>query len=95
MSAITLHIPDDLAERLRAFVPEEDISELIEKLNKVITKRFLKFLEEEAKNRVEAYDEFHKEFGHFLKEGAALDDFLKGGWPSAAAKWTQNLSSER
>ncbi len=46
---------------------------LIEKLNKVITKRFLKFLEDEAKNRADAYHEFYKEFGHFLKEGAALD----------------------
>ncbi|MCR6655804.1 MAG: molecular chaperone HtpG [Opitutus sp.] len=46
---------------------------LIEKLNKVITKRFLKFLEEEAKNRVDAYNEFYSEFGIFLKEGAAMD----------------------
>jgi molecular chaperone HtpG len=46
---------------------------LIEKLNKVITKRFLKFLEDEAKNRVEGYNEFYREFGVFLKEGAALD----------------------
>src|SRR5271170_5839919 len=46
---------------------------LVEKLNRVITKRFLKFLEEEAKNRPEAYAEFYKEFGVFLKEGAALD----------------------
>jgi TNF receptor-associated protein 1 len=46
---------------------------LVEKLNKVITKRFLKFLEEEAKNRGEDYDKFYAEFGHFLKEGAALD----------------------
>ncbi len=46
---------------------------LIEKLNKVIAKRFLKFLEEEAKNRAETYAEFYKEFGIFLKEGAALD----------------------
>ncbi|HEX2852966.1 MAG TPA: molecular chaperone HtpG [Opitutaceae bacterium] len=46
---------------------------LIEKLNKVITKRFLKFLEEEAKNRADAYTEFYGEFGVFLKEGAALD----------------------
>jgi molecular chaperone HtpG len=46
---------------------------LIEKLSKVITKRFLKFLEEEAKNRVEGYDAFYKEFGIFLKEGAAMD----------------------
>ena len=46
---------------------------LIEKLNKVITKRLLKFLEDEAKNRAESYDAFYKEFGHFIKEGAALD----------------------
>jgi molecular chaperone HtpG len=46
---------------------------LIEKLNKVITKRFIKFLEEEAKNRVDAYNEFYAEFGIFLKEGAAVD----------------------
>src|SRR5476651_1408005 len=46
---------------------------LIEKLNKVITKRFLKFLEEEAKNRPDAYAEFYTEFGIFLKEGAAMD----------------------
>ena len=46
---------------------------LIEKLNKVITKRFLKFLEDEAKNRPEGYSDFYKEFGIFLKEGAALD----------------------
>ncbi len=46
---------------------------LIEKLNKVITKRFLKFLDEEAKNRTDAYNEFFAEFGIFLKEGAAMD----------------------
>jgi molecular chaperone HtpG len=46
---------------------------LIEKLNKVITKRFLKFLDEEAKNRPDVYNEFYAEFGIFLKEGAAMD----------------------
>ncbi|MCC6414883.1 MAG: molecular chaperone HtpG [Opitutaceae bacterium] len=46
---------------------------LIEKLNKVITKRFLKFLEEQAKNHIETYNEFYAEFGIFLKEGAAMD----------------------
>ena len=46
---------------------------LVEKLNRVITKRFLKFLEEEAKSRPDAYADFYKEFGVFLKEGAALD----------------------
>src|SRR5471032_678713 len=45
----------------------------IEKLNRVITKRFLKFLEEEAEKRPDAYAEFYREFGLFLKEGAALD----------------------
>ncbi len=46
---------------------------LIEKLNKVITKRFLKFLEDQAKKHVDAYNEFYGEFGIFLKEGAAMD----------------------
>jgi len=46
---------------------------LLEKLNRVITKRFLKFLEEEAKNRPEGFETFYREFGVFLKEGAALD----------------------
>ena len=46
---------------------------LIEKLGKVITKRFLKLLEDEAKNRPEAFAEFYREFGVYLKEGAALD----------------------
>jgi molecular chaperone HtpG len=46
---------------------------LIEKLNKVITKRFLKFLDEEATQRPDSYTKFYSEFGLFLKEGAALD----------------------
>lgn len=46
---------------------------LLDKLNKVLTKRFMKFLEDEAKNRAEGYDEFFREFGIFIKEGAAID----------------------
>ncbi|HWA26880.1 MAG TPA: molecular chaperone HtpG, partial [Lacunisphaera sp.] len=46
---------------------------LIEKLNKVITKRFLKFLDEEATQRPDSYTKFYSNFGIFLKEGAALD----------------------
>ncbi len=47
---------------------------LVEKLSKVITKRFLKFLEEEAKQRPEAYARILPGVrGVFLKEGAALD----------------------
>ena len=46
---------------------------LLEKLGKVITKRFLKFLDEEATSRPESYTKFYAQFGLFLKEGAALD----------------------
>jgi TNF receptor-associated protein 1 len=46
---------------------------LIDKLGKVITKRFLKLLEEEATQRPEGYVKFYSQFGLFLKEGAALD----------------------
>jgi len=46
---------------------------LLDKVNKVLTKRLLKFLEDEAKARPEAYEEFFREFGVFLKEGAAVD----------------------
>ena len=46
---------------------------LIEKLGGVITKRFLKFLGDEAKSRPEKFAEFYREFGFYLKEGAATD----------------------
>ncbi|MBU0730304.1 MAG: molecular chaperone HtpG [Proteobacteria bacterium] len=46
---------------------------LLVKLNKIITKRFLKHLSEEAKNNPEAYETFWKNFGIFLKEGATSD----------------------
>jgi molecular chaperone HtpG len=46
---------------------------LLEKLGRVISRRFLKFLEDEAKNRPDVFNEFYAEFGIFLKEGAALD----------------------
>lgn len=46
-------------------------SALIQKLNKLITKRFLKFLEKEAKDSPEKYEEFYAKFGRFLKEGVA------------------------
>jgi len=46
---------------------------LVAKLRKVITKRFLKHLEEEAKNDAEKYQKFWETFGIFLKEGATSD----------------------
>ncbi|TVP75428.1 MAG: molecular chaperone HtpG [Puniceicoccaceae bacterium] len=48
-------------------------SSLIQKLNKVITKRFLKTLEEKAKKEPEIYDAFWQDFGLFLKEGVTTD----------------------
>jgi molecular chaperone HtpG len=46
---------------------------LVIKINKVVTKRFLKFLAEEAKNDPEKYSAFYQTFGMFLKEGAVSD----------------------
>lgn len=46
---------------------------LVAKLRKVVTKRFLKFLDEEAKKDEEKYLEFWKTFGIFIKEGATSD----------------------
>lgn len=48
-------------------------SALLQKLNKVLAGRFLKFLEEEAQSDSEKYAGFFKEFGHFLKEGLVGD----------------------
>lgn len=48
-------------------------SSLIQKLNKVLTKRFLKTLEEKAKNEPEVYEKFWQDFGLFLKEGVTTD----------------------
>lgn len=48
-------------------------SALLQKINKVLTGRFLKFLEDEAKGDAEKYATFFKEFGHFLKEGIISD----------------------
>ena len=46
---------------------------LVAKLRKVVTKRFLKHLDEEAKKDEEKYRKFWSTFGIFLKEGATSD----------------------
>jgi molecular chaperone HtpG len=46
---------------------------LVAKLRKVVTKRFLKYLDEEAKKDEEKYLDFWNTFGIFLKEGATSD----------------------
>lgn len=48
-------------------------SALMAKLKQIITKRFLKFLGEQAKEDPAAYNEFWKNFGLYLKEGATSD----------------------
>jgi len=46
-------------------------SSLVKKLNQLITKRFLKFLDKEAKSDPEKYADFYNQFSRFLKEGIA------------------------
>lgn len=46
---------------------------LVAKLNRVVTGRFLKFLEEQAKDDPEKFRQFWDKFGILLKEGAATD----------------------
>ncbi len=46
---------------------------LVSKLNKVVTGRFLKFLDEQAKDDPAKYKAFWEKFGNFIKEGAATD----------------------
>ena len=48
-------------------------SALVKKIGDVLTRRFLRFLADEARKDPNAYDDFFKEFGHFLKEGAVTD----------------------
>jgi TNF receptor-associated protein 1 len=48
-------------------------SALVAKLKQVLTKRFLKFLGEQATEDAEKYNEFFAEFGIYLKEGATVD----------------------
>ncbi len=46
---------------------------LMQKLNKVLTTRFLKFLDETSEKEPETYEKFYAEFQRFLKEGIVTD----------------------
>src|SRR5207248_2173082 len=46
---------------------------LMQKLNKVLTGRFLKFLAEQAEKDAAAYEKFYEQFSRFLKEGVVTD----------------------
>ena len=48
-------------------------SELLRKLNQVLTKKFLRYLNEQSKKEEETYLGFWNEFGMLIKEGAATD----------------------
>jgi HSP90 family molecular chaperone len=48
-------------------------SALVAKLKQVLTKRFLKFLDEQAREDAEKYNQFFADFGIYLKEGATMD----------------------
>lgn len=46
---------------------------LMQKLNKVLTSRFLKFLDEQSEKDADAYAKFYAEYQRFLKEGVVTD----------------------
>ena len=46
---------------------------LMQKLNRVLTGRFLKFLDEQSEKDAAGYDKFYTEYNRFLKEGVATD----------------------
>ena len=48
-------------------------SALVAKLKKVLTRRFLKFLGEQAREDAEKYNDFFADFGIYLKEGVTSD----------------------
>ena len=48
-------------------------SALLAKINKVVTSRFLKYLNDEATKEPEKYDKFFDEFGRFIREGIVQD----------------------
>ncbi len=63
---------EDLPLNISREMPQDRA--LMAKLSRVLTRRFLKSLEEEAKDRPDGYKEFYRRFGVYLKEGAALDE---------------------
>lgn len=48
-------------------------SALIQKLNKVLTTRFIKFLDDQAKKDADTYQKFFEDFGINIKEGVVSD----------------------
>lgn len=85
-------------------------SSLMQKLNKVLTGRFLKFLDEQSEKEVEAYEKFYAEYQRFLKEGVVTDfahkdalgkllrfesSTLDAGKMTSLADYVKRMSSEQ
>ncbi|MBM7854566.1 molecular chaperone HtpG [Desulfohalotomaculum tongense] len=63
------------SEELPLNISRENMQDsvLVSKLRRVITKRFLRFLNEQAEKEPEKYHQFWERFSMFIKEGAASD----------------------
>jgi TNF receptor-associated protein 1 len=46
---------------------------LMQKLNKVLTSRFLKFLDEQSEKDAAAFEKFYEQYNRFIKEGVVTD----------------------
>ena len=83
---------------------------LMQKLNKVLTGRFLKFLDEQAEKEPETYEKFYAEYQRFLKEGVVTDfthkealgkllrfesSLLEKGKLTSLADYVKRMSSEQ
>jgi molecular chaperone HtpG len=83
---------------------------LLQKLNRVLTGRFLKFLDEQAEKDPEAYEKFYHEHQRFLKEGVVTDfahkdalgkllryesSFLDKGKLTSLADYVKRMPSEQ
>jgi len=62
---------EDLPLSLSREKPQD--SSLIRRIRDVLTRKVIRFLEDQAKNDPKAYHEFYMEFNAFLKEGACQD----------------------
>ena len=106
---------------LRGVVDSEDLplnisresmqdSALMARLNKVITTRFLKFLNEQAESNPEVYQKFYGVYSRFLKEGLVTDfthkealskllryesSTIEAGKTSSLAEYVSRMPSEQ
>jgi molecular chaperone HtpG len=78
------HLFPEWLRFLRGVVDSEDLplnisretmqdSSLMQKLNKVLTGRFIRFLDEQAEKDPANYDKFFEQHGRFIKEGVVTD----------------------